>query len=351
MGQEKYSTKRRKGKHLTYEERIKIEALYRCGLRPSGIGLQLERSKRTIERELKQGEVELLDYQYRKYKSYSAEVSQQAHDLKATAKGSKIKLGKEYGFAREIARHIKEKRSPYMAMRLIEISGEIEFKISLKTLYNYIDSGYIPGITNKDLPEGGRAQKRGYKQVRIALNNTKGTSISERPEEIELRKTFGHWEIDSVEGKKGSTAALFVMSERLTRQEQIYKINNKTQSEIKRIIDKIEKELGSEKFAKTYKTITCDNGCEFLNQAVIESSIINEKQKRTKVYYCHPYSAWERGTNENINRMIRRFIPKGVDIGNYTDEQIKDVQDFINSCPRLVLDGYPSNTRFMEYTA
>jgi IS30 family transposase len=351
MGQEDNSTKKVKWKQISYETRQKIEALQTAKKRAAEIGEQLGYSKRTIERELAQGKVKLRDYEYRYYESYSAEVSQQAHDVKASGKGSQIKLGKDFKFAKAVSELIKKKYSPYCALEIIRQVGEIVIRISLKTLYNYIDKGYIPEITNKSLPNGGRVEKSEYKRVRIALNNTKGTSISERPSEIEKRETFGHWEMDSVEGKQGTATALLVMSERLTRQELIFKISNKTQTEIKRVIDGLEQEMGKERFAKVFKTITCDNGCEFLSPKGIEQSIFEENLKRTKVYYCHPYSAWERGTNENINRMIRRFIPKGKDIGEYTEPEVQEIQDFINSCPRFVLEGYPYNTKYSQYAA
>jgi IS30 family transposase len=95
-------------------------------------------------------------------------------------------------------------------------------------------------------------------------------------------------------------------------------------------------------FSEIFKTITCDNGCENLDFEGIENSVRN-KEKRTKVYYAHPYCAWERGTNENINKTIRRFIPKGVDISMFSDKEIKQIQHWINNYPRRVLDGLSAN--------
>jgi IS30 family transposase len=198
-------------------------------------------------------------------------------------------------------------------------------------------------------PSIGKVRKRGYRPVKLALNNLKGRSIEERPPEVAQRETFGHWEIDSVEGKVGTKEVLLVFSERLTRHEFIFKLPHKTQDEVKKVLDCLEAKYGNEKFRQIFKTLTCDNGCEFLNQAKLEKSIGDGN--RLTVYYCHPYSAYERGTNENINRMIRRYIPKGSDIGNYTPAQIQKIQDHINSTPRLVLEGYPSNTRFQEHIA
>jgi len=355
------SIKKRGWQQLRYIDRQKVEVLLKAKHSIQEIASIIGYSKRTIERELQQGMVTTVRTKPDEYasliptnrirverKEYSAEISQQAHDLKATAKGKQIKLGKGYAFCEKVAEHIKKGFSPYSALQLIRHSGEDDIGICFKTLYNYIDKDYIPGITNADLPEKGQGRKRGYRQVKLALNNLKGRSIEERPPEIGQRTTFGHWEIDSVEGKAGTKEALLVLSERMTRQELIFKMPAKTQDEVKKILDRLEEEYG-ERFRKIFKTLTCDNGCEFLNQSKLEKSI--GEGNRFTVYYCHPYSAYERGTNENVNRMIRRHIPKGTDIGDYSPTQIRKIQDHINSTPRLVLEGYPSNTRFQEHIA
>ena len=365
--QEEINTKKKEWQQIKYVERQKIEALVKAGQNAEEIALIIGYSKRTVERELERGKIKVRHLrrdpyaaiiptarEYKESYEYSAEVAQQDYDNKATGKGVQIKLGKNHYFCEVLVRHIKDGYSPYAALQLIEQNEEekarSDLRICVKTLYNYIHKDYIPGLTAGDLPDQGRARKRGYNRVRLALNNAKGRSIEERPLEIAERTTFGHWEIDSVEGgKSGSKETLLVLSERLSRQELIFKMANKTQKEVIRILDGLEKKYGIRGFRKIFKTITCDNGSEFLNQADIEKSI--GKGNRTTVYYCHPYSAYERGTNENINRMIRRHIPKGTDIGNYTRAQIRKIQDYINSTPRLVLDGYPSNTMFQQYIA
>ena len=106
-------------------------------------------------------------------------------------------------------------------------------------------------------------------------------------------------------------------------------------------LDKIERKMGSKKFRETFKTITCDNGCENLDFEGIERSVLT-KNKQTKVYYAHPYSAWERGTNENNNKLIRRFIPKGADIGKFSHERIKMIEHWMNNYPRRKLNGLSS---------
>ena len=142
-------------------------------------------------------------------------------------------------------------------------------------------------------------------------------------------------------GKQGTKEVLLVLTERMSEQEIIRKIKSKSQLCVVNELDKIERKMGSKKFRETFKTITCDNGCENLDFEGIERSALT-KNKRTKVYYAHPYSAWERGTNENNNKLIRRFIPKGADIGKFSHARIKMIEHWMNNYPRRKLNGLSS---------
>jgi len=349
MGQEKNNTKGRKGKHLTYEERIKIEALYKLGLPPTCIGKQLHRNRRTIERELVKGMVTQITSELIYFETYSADAGQCEHDERATAKGPPLKIGNDHKLAEYIETSIKEKNSPYATLQNIK-NKNLKFKttICIKTLYTYIDNDIFLGISNKDLLVKKNGKKREYNKTRQALTNVKGTSITERPEIIDKRDETGNWEMDTVVGKRGTKMVLLVLSERMLRKELIFKIKSKSQKEVVKTIDKLERKMGSKEFAKTFKTITCDNGGENLDFEGIEKSIKNGKM-RTKVYYAHPYSAWERGTNENINKMIRRFIPKGCDIAAFGDKEIKRIEHWINNYPRKILGGLSANMAEQKY--
>jgi len=331
MGQEKYITESRAGKHLNYKERIKLEALYRSRLSKQAIAEQLQRSKRTIEREIAKGSVECLNSDLTTYKTYSADVGQNKYDSMATAKGPEIKIGKDHKLVKYIETSIKAGFSPYATLQNIKNKGlAFEASICVKTLYNYIDEGLFLGISNKDLLVKKDGKKRQYHKIRQAVTNTRGTSISERPRHIEDRAEVGHWEMDCVVGKQGTKTVLLVLSERAMRKELIFKMNGKTQDEVVGVLDKLERALGRPKFAERFKTITTDNGGEFLDFNRIEKSLFAKTKPRTKMYYAHPYSSWERGTNENINKMIRRFIPKSVDIATYPDDEIRGIERSVN---------------------
>lgn len=338
-----YTTKTTKGKHLNYEKRIKIEALSKTGMKSEQIALYIGCSGRTVRRELAKGRTKLLNSDLTTKTEYSADIGQQKHDYAATAKGPMLKIGNDYELVKYIENLIiNEKMSPYAVAEKIKQSGKFKTTISYKTIYNYIDNGFFPHLTNKHLSVKKNRKKQKYNHIRTATNNTKGRSISERDATVDKREQYGHWEMDTVVGKQKTKEVLLVLTERMTRQEIIRKIRSKSQVCVVKELDKIERKMGSKKFRETFKTITCDNGCENLDFEGIEKSVFTKK-KRTEVYYAHPYSAWERGTNENANKLIRRFIPKGADIGKFTHEKIKMIEHWINNYPRRILNGLSSN--------
>ena len=124
-------------------------------------------------------------------------------------------------------------------------------------------------------------------------------------------------------------AALLTLVERKTRKLIIRKIKDKTQASVLRAINGIERSMGKEAFKVMFVSMTADNGSEFLDYLALEQSVTGQSS-RTHIYYAHPYSSWERGTNENTNRIIRRFVPKGCDIGKYTRKELREIEAWIN---------------------
>jgi len=331
----------RKGKHLTEVERYKIETLLQEKMSPVEIAKRLGRNRRTIEREIQRGQVELLRSDLTTHTVYCAEVAQRKYKLSASNKGPALKIGHDHRLAKHIEDKIKkEKYSPDAVIGEIKTKGlKFESSICTKTLYNYIDKGIFANISNKDLPVKRNKKVRKYKKVKVSLKNIKGTSIEERPDSVDDRQEYGHWEMDCVVGKKGgSGAALLVLSERKSRKEIIRKMPDKTQKSVLEALDGLEKKYGN-RFKEIFKTITVDNGVEFLDFKALERSLGNPDCKRVKIYYAHPYSAWERGTNENANKLIRRFIPKGTDISKISQADIRRIERWMNNYPRRIF-GY-----------
>jgi len=341
MGQSNDTTKKCSWKQLTEKERYKIETLLQEKLTAKEIGVRLCRDRRTIEREIARGQTVQVDSQWRERMVYLADVGQRKHDENAANKGRGLKIGHDHKLAKYLEQKIaKERWSPDAAIGAIKAQG-LKFAINLctKTVYNMIDRGDFLNLTNKDLPIKRNGKKRSYKPVRkVALNNTKGRSIEERPAEVENRVEYGHWEMDCVVGS--GKACLLVLTERKHREELIIKLPAKTQSCVIGALDTLEKHY-RDKFPKIFKSITMDNGSEFLDTHGLETSILKPNTKRTICYYAHPYSAWERGSNENQNKLIRRFIPKGSNIDNFSKLDIQRIQNWLNNYPRRIL-GYKS---------
>jgi len=243
---------------------------------------------------------------------------------------------------------IEEKRSPDAVIGRIKTRGmKFETSICTKTLYNYIDKGIFANISNKDLLIKRNGKIRKYRKTRIALNNTKGTSIEERLHSANTREEFGHWEMDCVLGKHGvKGAALLVLTERQTRKELIFKIKDKTQNSVIEVLNKLERKHRA-KFKHIFKSVTVDNGSEFLNYTSLEKSVLTTST-RTKIYYAHPYSSWERGTNENLNKMIRRFIPKGTEIEKVSTKHLQVIESWINNYPRRIFGYQTANEIYNE---
>ncbi|MCI7061215.1 MAG: IS30 family transposase [Lachnospiraceae bacterium] len=325
------------GKYFTEVQRYQLEIMLQDKIPVKQIAERLGKCVSTIYNEIKRGQVEQLSSELVPYKTYKADYAQRDFLEKQTAKGADFKIGNDFELVNFIEDKIKnEKWSPEAVIGFIRAHPEMKFKtdICYKTLYNYIHAGLFLNVRQSDLKHYHKKKKKEGKAV--ALHNLRGTPITERPEEIKTRNSFGHWEMDTVIGQRDKKNCLLVLSERKTRTEIIRKIKSKSQEAVKAALDQIEKDLGPDQFREHFKSITTDNGVEFLDAGKIETSISGGK--RTTSYYCHPYSSWERGTNENINKMIRRWIPKGEDITLYTEKQIEYVEHWINAFPRKIFN-------------
>jgi IS30 family transposase len=347
MGQVKSNTKTAKWEQISEVERYKIEALTQAGHTARAIAVQLGRDRRTIEREIALGKVEQkrMNPSFKKNEPlyitelvYKADTAEMRREEKAANKGRGLKIGHDHRLAQYIEDKIKNERwSPDAIIGHINAEGlPFEVSICTKTLYNYIESGVFAEISNKDLWVKEERKKRDYKKIRtVALNNKNGKSITERPKEADDRTELGHWEIDLVVGKQGTKPVILTLVERKTRKSLYVLVRNKTQKAVVAAIKRVRKRVGGN-FDDVFKTITADNGSEFLDSEAIKGAA-----KCTEVYYAHPYSSWERGSNENGNRILRRFIPKGTDIGKITAKELQRIEDWVNNYPRKIL-GYKS---------
>lgn len=340
-------------KHFTERERYKLEGYLEGGLAIKEIALKLGKHESTIYREIRKGTVLRISYQLQEYSAYKANVAQQAYENKVINRERSLKIGKDRDLEAYIRnRIINDRYSPDAVIGEIKRKG-LKFKglICVKTLYSYIERGIFSGISNANLWEKRKQKKKTYKRIRrVSIKNKDAKSIEERSLEINQRQVYGHWEGDCVKGPHGrDTASLFVLTERLAREQIIIKISGARHELIKQVIDSLEKKLGRF-FKDKFKSITFDNGSEFLDWRSIEQSSLRKTSYRTTVYFAHPYSAWERGSNENQNRIIRRFIPKGTGIAQISEKEIESIQNWMNNYPRKILGYRTANEMVLELT-
>lgn len=326
-------------KCLTWIQRLQLETMVKAKVHKKRMAEVLGVSLQTIYNELKRGTYTRLDpvtYEY--YDTYSPDIAQQRYDFLLTGKGPALKIDTDYAFIEYIEQRVlKDGISPCAALGELKRKNLPYTHISKTTLYRYIREGLFPHLTMDHI----HTKEKRYQKIK-ARKAPKGTSIEKRPSHINDRKNFGHWEMDCVCGPGRS--ALLVLTERKTRREILFPMKSQSADNVVRCLNKLEKKYGKI-FKKIFKSITVDNGAEFSNVKGMEKSIFNGK--RTDVYYCHPYSSWERGSNERMNREIRRKIPKGSDISKYSAADIKAVQDWVNNYPREIF-GYATSEELFQ---
>lgn len=335
-------------KHLSQNDRIKMETMLNSGHKVVEVAEYLHVHRSTIYREIKRGEYTHRNSDYTEETRYSSDLGQKNHDWNAQGKGRNIKIGNDRPLAEYTeGKIIEDKYSPEAALAAAAESG-IEFttSISVRTLYRYIDKGIFLKLTNKDLPVKGKRKKHN-KRVKVQKRASAGESIENRPDEVKDREIFGHWEMDTVKGKQGVTkSCMLVLTERKTRDEIIVKLPDQKAASVVEAIDRLERKWG-DMFTKVFRSITVDNGVEFSDYEGLERSVLHEGEKRTFAFYCHPYSSWERGSNENNNRLIRRHIPKGEDFDEKQDRDIEYIENWINNYPRGIF-GFKTSAQLFE---
>ena len=340
MSQEEYTTKRKGAQHLTNAERKIIERLLREKVGKKGIARLLHRDIGTIRDEIKRGSV--LQRHRNPYVSrnpkipeylesmvYYADVGQQVYEQNRCKGGAKRKIAK----CIELVQYVEikvlgpEKWSPDAVIGQAVTNGMFEDTFTTKTFYNWIDEGLV-SVKNIDLRlKLRRRPKRPCHERKKKL----GRSIEERPATVDKRIEFGHWEGDGMVGKDGK-GQLITLVERTTGMGLLINVQDRKSERIVSVLDTLEAEYGCH-FKSIFKSITLDNGTEFSDSAQME------RDGRVAVYYAHPYSAWERGINENRNGLVRRFIPKGRSFDSLDDNILMRIVNYINTMPRKRL-GY-----------
>lgn len=341
MTQEQFNTVSRKGKHLSYQERAQIAILRKQGYSNRAIAKALGRAPQTIHNEIKRGTVEQKKVQIQNgtvytyyFNIYDADFAQADYERQRINCGKRPKWVEANDFLKWADKQmLEEKWSPDVVVGYARKNQLFDAAVipCTTTLYHWIDRGLTQTI-NLDLLE--KVSRNTKNQSRKSRRNKRvlGPSIDERPKEIETRESFAHWEVDTVIGRKGANEpVLLTLVERKTRYEVIIKLDNKTSQAVDDAIQALRDRAG-DSLELLFKSITSDNGVEF-------SGLHESLKDAVDVYFAHPYSSWERGTSENLHKMIRRFIPKGQSLQDLTEAHCQRIQNWINDYPRKQL-GY-----------
>ena len=330
----------KKNKHLNQTERDHIERWLDEKKSKSEIARLLNRDRTTIYREIKRGTTIQIKY----VNGYEKEVKVYYADTGQTVYDNNRKRSKSKGlqaFSQHFWNALKEanenrlfsgKNRKYNIKTFIVVYQRkypLEKVPTYKTVYNYIHSGkfFIKPI---DLPVMVRLKPRRNKNSKPKGTNKRklGRSISERPESILNREVTGHWEADLVQGKKGKNEpVVLTLVERLSRYAISLKLTNAKSKTVQKGLFDTVKEA-----PEVFDSITFDNGSEFSQAATLENEL------DVKIYFCHAYSAWERGSNENFNKLLREFIPKGISLHQFTDDDVIECAYKINQRIREVND-------------
>jgi IS30 family transposase len=311
-------------KQLSIEDRETIQLGIWNKMSIRQIASEIKRSPSSVSREIKKSRDSIGRC------GYNSRLAQDKAIANRSNRGRELRL-KSDALRQYVIKHLKLGWSPeQIAAKSEELSG---IKISHEAIYQYIYAqihrngyGYVrPGCEDLRPYLARRKKRRVQKGLRSSYRIEKGPlpSIDNRPQEVGCRLEVGHWEDDLIVSSL-SKAGLKTVNERVSGIVFIAKVKNKSISESNRTVTKCLNTIPLE----YRKTLTRDRGTENLGHLELE------KELGIQCYFAHAYSSWERGSNENTNGLIRRFLPKGTDFRTVSNEQIKHIEYLINSRPR-----------------
>jgi IS30 family transposase len=315
---------RKKNSRLTLKERIQIETLLKENKSKSYIAKTLNRSRSTITREVNKWVQSDKD-------TYAAELANwnAKDDYLNKRNTDKISIHKKlriYVFKGLLSQWTPE-----------QIAGKIKLdypndpimSISHESIYRYIYTQPQARLNKKliKLLVRKKTRRRPSKKRRgTGSKIINQVSIDNRPKHIDLREEVGHWEGDLVIGKNHKSA-IGTIVERKSRYTLIIKLKARNSKEVAKMFSKILNKLNP----ILKKSMTYDNGVEMARHEEITN------KTGMKIYFAHPYSSWERGTNENTNGLIRRYLPKGTDFNLINKKQLMIIQEKLNNRPRKII--------------
>lgn len=332
-------TKTKVYKRLDFEERLQISNFIRDGLSNSEIARRLHRSRAAITQELQRNARVIVWRGKKTTLRHTYEPRQAEHRADTIKRHSHRHAYKLTNRKREIIdQYLLEKKwSPEQIA-----NSKLRLGISTGTIYNWILNHKLKTKIN-DLPLKGKRRRKlrakpvNKPQIRYQLEKR---SITKRPKTINKRATFGHWEVDGVMSPQDSQSFVITLVERRTRFMVGVKTKSRHAEDVKTAVDTF-----MSRFETACDSITCDRGTEFTSMQFI-SQIEDDYNK--KLYYADPQSPGQRGTNERMNRELRRFFCSGYNFTNITQKRLQRAIRDINERPRVTLNYKSPEEEFLK---
>jgi IS30 family transposase len=297
--------------HLSYEQRYSIEVLLKAGKSQTEIGAIISVDKSVISREIRRNRDE-------RNCVYRAKLAQKKYDARLYSKPKHIKIDAK--ICSEINSLIERDYSPE------QVAGVLKQKsattVSHEWIYQHIwkDKHKKGTLFTHLRRKGRRYRKRGSsKDSRGQIVGRIG--IEKRPKEADDRSEFGHLEVDTIIGQNHK-GAIITLNDRASGMLWMGKVDTRDAETVKIKLSQMLDEI-----RPFIKSITGDNGKEFSEHQFITDEYCD-------FYFANPYSPWERGSNENLNGLVRQYIPKSSDFSNYSEERILEIQNKLNQRPR-----------------
>lgn len=302
--------------HLTQEQRYKLEALLKAGLRKTLIASQLGIDRSTLYRELSRNKKKRGTY----HGTFAQELSDERKERFSKQRKMNLEMEKFI-----ILKLTQEQWSPeqikgYCAANTIEM-------VSHERIYQFIwEDKQCGGTLYSHLRTGNKKYRKRYGSGKASRGIVNRVSIDLRPKVVDDKLRFGDWEIDTIIGKNHK-GAIVVIVERKSGFFLMKKLNGKDAAALAKAVIRLLAPFKNKVF-----TITSDNGLEFAEHEIMA------KKLEAKFYFAHPYSSWERGLSENTNKLVRQYIPKKTSFENITELEINNINMKINKRPRKKLE-------------
>ena len=319
---------------LSMNEREEISLGLAQGFSCRDIGVILDRAPATISREILRNKG--------LKQSYRAVVAHRRANQRAHLPRKELKLDKNERLRRFVFAHLNQLWSPEQIVKRLKMLYPIDvtMRISTETIYSYLyvrPRGELRKIVLKCLRRKHKCRRR-YAKGRPDNHPIQDfISIEERPKEVADRTVPGHWEGDMIMGHNNASG-LGTLVERTTRMIFLVRLKNKDARSVRIAYARKFKYLPP----GLKRSLTYDNGQEMAEHKLFT------KNTHIQVYFAHPHSPWERGTNENTNDLIRQFFPKGINFDKVSLRQINRAQNMLNDRPRKVLSFSTPNEVFVK---